>query len=100
MDKITRIKRLVESSLDTSFGDELSINEVVILPTQKFDEKTNEWVPDSHTIFLSIKRKTPPRVQDFSHYESYESYENLVDSRQVTRLLEGVLGFECCVDFV
>jgi hypothetical protein len=97
MDQIARIKRLVEYSLNTSFGDELSINEVVILPTQKFDEKTNEWVPDSHTIFLSIKRKTPPQVQDFSHYESYE---NLVDSRQVTRLLEGVLGFECCVDFV
>jgi hypothetical protein len=46
---------------------------------------------------LSIKRKTPPQVQDFSHYESYE---NLVDSREVTRFLEGVLGFECCVDFV
>ena len=97
MDKITRIKRLVESSLDTSFGDELSINEIIILPTQKFDEKTNDWVPDSHTIFLSIKRKTPTQVQEFYHYESEG---NLVDSRQVTRLLEGVLGFECCVDFV
>ena len=97
MDKIARIKRLVKSSLDTSFGDELSINEMVILPTQKFDEKTNKWVPDSHTIFLSIKRKTPTQVKDFLHYESQG---NLVDSREVTRLLEGVLGFECCVDFV
>jgi hypothetical protein len=97
MDKITRIKRLVESSLNTSFGDELSINEVVILPTQKFDEKVNEWVPDSHTIFLSIKRKTPPQVQDFFNEERHG---NFVDSREVTRFLEGVLGFECCVDFV
>ena len=70
---------------------------MVILPTQKYDEETSKWVPDSHSIFLSIKRKTPPQVQDFSHYESYG---NLVDSREVTRLLEGVLGFECCVDFV
>ena len=93
MDKIARIKRLVESSLDTSFGDELSINEIIILPTQKFDEKTNDWVPDSHAIFLSIKRKTPTQVH-------YESEGNIVDSRKVTCLLEGVLGFECCVDFV
>jgi hypothetical protein len=97
MDKITRIKRLVESSLNSSFGGEISIVDMVILPTQKYDEETSKWVPDSHSIFLSIKRKTPPQVQDFSHYESYG---NLVDSREVTRLLEGVLGFECCVDFV
>ena len=97
MDKITRIKRLVESSLNSSFGGEISIVDMVILPTQKYDEETSKWVPDSHSIFLSIKRKTPPQVQDFSHYESYG---NLVDSREVARLLEGVLGFECCVDFV
>jgi hypothetical protein len=97
MDKIARIKRLVESSLDTSFGDELSISEVMILPTQKFDKKTNEWVPDSHTIFLSVKRKNAPPKQQFYHYENQG---NGMDSRNITRLLEGVLGFECVVDFV
>ena len=97
MDKITRIKRLVESSLDTSFGGEMSINDMMILPTQKFDETTKEWVPDSHTIFLSLKRKNPPPKKEFFHYESDG---NALDSRKVTNMLESLLGFECCVDFV
>jgi hypothetical protein len=84
MDKIDRIKRLVESSLNTSFGGEISINEMVVLPTQKYDDTTETWVPDSHTIFVSIKRNTT----DF------------VDIREITNLVEGVLGFEVCVDFV
>jgi len=88
MDKITRIKRLVESSLNTSFGDELSINEVVILPTQKFDEKVNEWVPDSHTIFLSIKNKS-----------GCPDYESKFTINEITNFLEGLLGIECCIDF-
>ena len=84
MDKIGRIKQLVESSLDTSFGGEISITEMVVLPTQKYDETTQKWVPDSHTIFVSIKKNTT----DF------------VDIREITNLVEGVLGFEVCVDFV
>lgn len=84
MDKSDRIKRLVESSLDTSFGGEISISEMIVLPTQKFDEITNKWIPDSHTVFVSIKKKTT----DF------------VDIREISNLVEGVLGFECCIDFV
>jgi len=91
MDTITRIKRLVESSLNSSFGDELSINEVVILPTQKYDEGVKEWVPDSHTLFLSLKRIDPHHC---------ESQGNLVEARKVTAFLESLLGIECCVDFV
>jgi len=84
MDKIGRIKQLVESSLDTSFGEQIFINEMVVLPTQKYDDTTETWVPDSHTIFVSIKKNTT----DF------------VDIREITNLVEGVLGFEVCVDFV
>ena len=84
MDKSDRIKRLVESSLDTSFGGEISIAEMVVLPTQKYDDTTKKWVPDSHTIFVSIKKNTT----DF------------VDIREITNIVEGVLGFEVCVDFV
>lgn len=84
MDKSDRIKRLVESSLNTSFGGEISITEMVVLPTQKYDDTTKEWVPDSHTIFVSIQKNTT----DF------------VDIREITNLVEGVLGFEVCVDFV
>jgi hypothetical protein len=88
MDKVGRIKQLVESSLDTSFGGDISIAEIVVLPTQKFDDMTNKWIPDSHTIFVSIKRNTP--VQP----------DNYLDVRQVTNLIEGLLGFEVCIDFL
>jgi len=84
MDKTKKIKRLVESVLDTSFGEEISINEMVVLPTQKYDNPTEKWVHDSHTIFVSIQKNTT----DF------------VDIREITNLVEGVLGFEVCVDFV
>ena len=95
MDKITRIKRLVESSLDTSFGGEISIVSMVILPTQKFDEVTNEWIPDSHSIFLNLKdKRNLDNNPDYYHFVSdHPSYK-------VSNLLESLLGFECVVDFV
>ena len=84
MDKIDRIKRLVESSLNTSFGGEISISDMVVLPTQKYDEETSKWIPDSYSLFLQIQRGSvildrPGEVESF---------------------LESLLGFECCVDFV
>lgn len=98
MDKIGRIKRLVETSLNTSFGGDIHISDMMILPTQKFDEMTNEWIPDSHTIFLSLKKNQPHPTQ--TYYNHYEGEANSADARKVTILLESLLGFECCVDFV
>jgi hypothetical protein len=95
MDKIARIKRIVESSLDTSFGGEISIVDLVVLPTQTFNEETKKWIPDSHTIFLSVQKKNPPPKKEFFHYESDG---NMLDARKITILLEGLLGFEVCVD--
>lgn len=84
MDKIARIKQLVESSLDTSFGGEISIVSLQILPTQKYDEGTNKWIPDSYSLFLQIRKGSV-----------------ILDRpNQVEFLLESLLGFECCVDFV
>ena len=84
MDKINRIKRVVESSLNTSFGGDISIADMTILPTQKYDEETNEWVPDSYSLFVQIRKGSvilnrPGEVESF---------------------LESLLGFECCVDFL
>jgi hypothetical protein len=95
MDKIARIKRLVESSLDTSFGGEISIVNIQIIPTQKYDEETKEWVPDSHSIFLNLKdKRNSGNNPDYYHFVSdHPSYK-------VSNLLESLLGFECCVDFV
>ena len=98
MDKIAKIKRIVESALDTSFGEEISINDMMVLPTQKFDETTNEWVPDSYTVFLSLKRKGVTEKKE--QYFHYESQGNFVDIRKVTNFIESLLGLECCVDFV
>ena len=84
MDKITRIKRIVESSLDTSFGGDISIVDMMVLPTQKYDEGTKEWIPDSYSLFLQIQRGSV----------------TLDRPREVESFLESLLGFECCVDFV
>jgi len=84
MDKIDRIKRLVESSLDTSFGGEISIDSLTVLPTQKYDEEASKWVPDSYSLFIQIRKGSV-----------------ILDRpNQVESLLESLLGFECCVDFV
>ena len=84
MDKITRIKQIVESSLDTSFGGDISIVDMMVLPTQKYDEGTKEWIPDSYSLFLQIQRGSV----------------TLDLPREVESFLESLLGFECCVDFV
>ena len=83
MDK-DRLKKIVETSLVSHFGDDLSINDMVVLPTQKYDEGTKEWIPDSYSIFLQIQKGSvilnrPGETESF---------------------LESLLGFECCVDFV
>ena len=95
MDKIDRIKRLVESLLNTSFGGEITIVSLTVLPTQKYDEGTREWIPDSHSIFLNLKdKRNSGNNPDYYHFVSdHPSYK-------VSSMLESLLGFECCVDFV
>ena len=95
MDKIDRIKRIVESSLNTSFGWEIHIFSMTVLPTQKYDEGTREWIPDSHSIFLNLKdKRNLENNPDYYHFVSdHPSYK-------VSNLLESLLGLECCVDFV
>ena len=83
MDK-DRLRKIVETSLVSHFGDDLSINDMVVLPTQKYDEGTKEWIPDSYSLFLQIQKGSvilnrPGETESF---------------------LESLLGFEGCVDFV
>lgn len=89
MDKIKRIKRLVESSFEISYGDNLIIKEMVIVPTQKYDQDEDRWLPDSHAIFLSIENKT----------DSIYTKSNITIN-EVTNFVESLLNLECCVDFV
>jgi len=84
MDKIARIKQLVKSSLNTSFGGEISIVDLVVLPTQQYSEESKGWVPNSYSLFVQI-RKGSVILNRPGEMESF---------------LESLLGFECCVDFV
>lgn len=96
MDKFGKIKRLIESSLDTSFGGEISIREIQIVPTQKFDETCQKWIPDSHAIFLTLKKTDDPKLSE----ETYGFGGIYIDaSKRITDFLEGFLGFEVCVEF-
>lgn len=84
-----RLRKICESALDTSFSG-VTLTEFRALPTQKFDEKNNEWVPDSYSLFLVLQKPsvTTHFLEDDSRYRSVENF------------LESLLGFDVCVDFV
>ena len=90
MDKIRKIKRLVESSLDTSFGGGIVVKEIQVIPTQMFSEIDGKWKPDSFAVFLTITDNRSDKP-DFYHTLSDDP------ASQVTNLIESVLGFETCV---
>jgi hypothetical protein len=57
---------------------------MIILPTYRHDEIKNDWVKDSYTFFIQLKKN-----------------ENGVDTvMDVTNFLKSLFGFECCVDFL
>jgi len=78
-----RLKRMCELALESR---NVIISEFTAIPTQKFDEEKNKWVPESYSLFLMLKRKMD--IDGSSDFDGIEV------------LLEGLLGFECCVDFV
>lgn len=79
MDK-DRLKKLCISALDISMPS-LIMSDFSVVPTYKFNDPQNDWIPDSHTIFIRFKSN--------GEYLSHE----------VERFLEALLGFDCCVDF-
>lgn len=78
-----KLRKLCELALDTSFSG-VTISEFCALPTQKWDSEKDEWVPDSYSIFVVLKKPLPYD----SNYTGVESF------------LESLLGFECCVDLI
>jgi hypothetical protein len=94
MDK-DRLKKLCELALEPR---NVIISEFTAIPTQKFDEEKNEWVPDSYSLFLMLKRKVEPNLEKVGGDITYQSISSEFQGIEV--LLEGLLGFECCVDFV
>ena len=82
MDK-DRVKQLCETVLRISYSG-TTICDFDMTPTFKYDESLSKWVPDSYALFVQIKFSLEGETQR---------------PKRVQETLEGVLGFECCVDF-
>jgi len=78
-----RLKKLYQRLLDEAYDNRLDITEFRALPTQSYDIQTNEWVPDSHSVFIVLRDKNPTSLREL----------------RITNLLEGMFGFECIIDF-
>jgi hypothetical protein len=83
MDK-DRVKQLCETILEMSFSG-TTICDFDMKPTYEYINETNKWVPDSHVLFIQIKL-----VDSISRGQG---------TRDIQTTLEGLLGFECCIDF-
>lgn len=83
MDK-DRVKKLCKSVLGISYSG-ITICDFDMTPTFKYDESLSKWVPDSFALFVQIKSS---------------SGEEINRPKRVQETLEGVLGFECCIDFM
>jgi hypothetical protein len=77
-----RLKKVVQSALDISYDKSLLISEFRALQTHMYDNNKCDWVPNSYSLFLVIKK-----IKDCD------------DNRNVSRFIESVIGFECVVDF-
>lgn len=77
-----RLKKIIQSALDISYNESLEISEFRALQKHSYDNEKCEWIPDSHTLFLVVKK-----LKDYD------------DLRNISTLIESVIGFECVVDF-
>jgi hypothetical protein len=83
VDKIIKIKKICENILETSYGGEISIIDLIVIPTFRFDSEKETWTPDSYSIFLTLKKQNP----DFFFEKNFGDF------------FESFLGFEFCVEF-
>ena len=78
-----RLKKIYQKLLDESYDNRLSITEFRALRTHSYDNEKNEWIPDSYSVFILIKDNNPEQL-------------GLTD---IHTRLEGMIGYECIVDF-
>ena len=83
MDQVTKIKKICENVLDTSYGKEISIIDSIVIPTFKFDDETETWTPDSYSVFLTLKK----RNSDIFFEKNFDDF------------FESFLGFDFCIEF-
>jgi hypothetical protein len=90
-----RLKKICEMALD-SRG--VIISEFRVLPTISFDHEKGDWVPDSYSLFLGVKRKTEPKLEKVGGDITYREISS--EFGDLESFLKTLLGFECVVDFV
>jgi hypothetical protein len=83
MDQVTKIKKICENVLDTSYGKEISIIDSIVIPTFKFDDETETWTPDSYSVFLTLKKQN----SDIFFEKNFDDF------------FESFLGFDFCIEF-
>lgn len=82
-----RLKKVAQSALDISFSG-LTINEFRALQTSEMNEDYT-WKPYSYTLFITLKRGE----------KLYDGYSKTLNTLDVEKFLESLIGYECCVDF-
>jgi hypothetical protein len=83
MDQISKIKKICKDLLDTSYGDQISITDLIVIPTFRYDEELENWTKDSFSVFLTLKDKNSDLFTEKNFDNFFESY----------------LGLEFCVEF-
>ena len=78
----SRIKQICLDAMESKFPN-IVVKDSEIRRTFKFDESVEDWVEDSYSVFLVIVR-----TQDFGMKDLYD----------VEHFLQGVFGFEFCID--
>lgn len=79
-----RIKKIFLSAMATRFP-KFKVKDFEIRKTFKYEEKTQNWVSDSYTMFIQVDRN-----EDSPQTYCYD----------VENFLTALFGFECCVDFI
>lgn len=83
MDQITKIKKICKNLLDTSYGDKITISELIVVPTFRYDDTKKDWIKDSFSIFVTLKSTEV----DFFSEKNFDLF------------FESYLGLDFCVEF-
>ena len=91
MDK-NRLVKLCEKILKINYK-ELEILELHAIPKYKFDYSSNDWIPDTFAIFITM-------CKSHSDSDDTNKEKKIISGGQIQNFLEGVLGLECSVDLI
>lgn len=77
-----RLRKICEMSLETRG---VGITEFRTFPTSNYDDEKGDWVINSYSLFLGVRKKETTELQSTEDLEQF---------------LESLFGFECVVEFV